>query len=153
MIKGSIARAQCVKIAEIMLIGTTMRYRRQSGQSLVEFALIAIILITLLLGLLDFAFAYSSQIAIRNAIAEGGYYAIQHPNDKAGIQHQIEAELANRSFIQEIRIDVTECEDDTVDGNKTTIVAIYRHNLLFSYFVPSMTITLHNQTVVPQLGC
>jgi Flp pilus assembly protein TadG len=136
-----------------MLTGTTMRYRLQPGQSLVEFALIAIVLITLLLGLVDFAFAYSSQIAIRNAVAEGGYYAIQHPNDSAGIQRQIESELANRSFIQEISITVTPCETDTVDGNKTTILATYRHNLLFSYLVPSMAITLRNQTVVPQLGC
>lgn len=130
-----------------------MRYRLQPGQSLVEFALIAIVLTTLLLGLVDFAFAYSSQVAIRNAVTEGGYYAIQHPNDSAGVQHQIESELANRSFIQEISITVTPCVADTVNGKKTTILATYRHNLLFSYIVPSMAITLRNQTVVPQLGC
>lgn len=130
-----------------------MKYRRQPGQSLVEFALVAVMLITLLLGVVDFALAYSSVIAIRNAVAEGGYYAIQHPNDVAGTQLQVEHELANRPALQKVSIDVTPCVADTVDGKQTTILATYRHNLLFSYFIPSMQVTLHSQTVVPQLGC
>ena len=130
-----------------------MRHRYRPGQSLIEFALIAVLLVTLLLGLVDFGFAYSSQIAIRNAVAEGGYYAIQHPQDLAGVERQVENELANRSFIEKVSIAVTPCVADSVDGNQTTIVATYRHNLLFSYLVPSMAVTLHGQTTVPQLGC
>lgn len=130
-----------------------MRLHRPPGQSLIEFALIAVLLLTLLLGVVDFALAYSSQVAIRNAVAEGGYYAIQHPNDTGGIQRQVENELANRSFIEEVSVNITPCADDTVNGKKTTILATYQHHLLFSYLVPSMTVTLHSQTVVPQLGC
>jgi Flp pilus assembly protein TadG len=130
-----------------------MRYRSKPGQSLIEFALIAVLLLTLLLGGVDFALAYSSQVAIRNAVAEGGYYAIQHPQDLAGIERQIEIELDNRSFIEEVSITVTPCEDDAVNGKATAIEAVYEHHLLFSYLVPSMTVTLHSQTTVPQLGC
>lgn len=131
-----------------------MRYRLQPGQSLVEFALIATLLITLLLGLVDFGLAYSSQIALRNAVAEGGYYAIQHPNDVDGIEAAIDKELANRPLIEKASPAViTACTVDPVGGKETTIEATYTHNLLFSYIVPGMKVTLHSQTVVPQLGC
>ena len=128
--------------------------RRQHGQSLVEFALIATLLLTMLLGMVDFALAYYSQVVIKNAVAEGGYYAIQHPGDTAGIEAAIDKELlANRQFIQKNSVVVTACVDDGVGGKKTTIQATYTHNMLFSYLVPSMQVTLKSQTEVPQLGC
>ncbi len=127
--------------------------RRQHGQSLVEFALIVTLLLTMLLGMVDFAFAYYSQVVIRNAVAEGGYYAIQHPGDTAGTVTSIDKELLNRTFITKNSVVVTPCQDDGVGGKKTTIQATYTHHLLFSYLVPSMQVTLKSQTEVPQLGC
>ena len=128
--------------------------RRQQGQSLVEFALIVTLLLTMLLGMVDFAFAYYSQVVIRNAVAEGGYYAIQHPGDTAGIEAAIDAELANRQFIQKVGSpSIVVCGTDAVGGKQTSINVTYRHNLLFSYLVPSMQVTLKSQTAVPQLGC
>ena len=128
--------------------------RRQHGQSLVEFALIATVLLTMLLGMVDFGLAYNSQIVIRNAVAEGGYYAIQHPGDTAGIEAAIDAELANRQFIQQVgSATINVCGTDAVGGKQTSIAVTYTHNLLFSYLVPSMQVTLRSQTVVPQLGC
>jgi Flp pilus assembly protein TadG len=134
-----------------------MRYRglsRTSGQSLVEFALIAVVLLTLLLGVVDFGLAYSSQIAIRNAIAEGGYYAIQHPDDAGGIEAAIDKELASRPYIQKVgSLTIAQCVTDPVGAKETTIQGTYEHNLLFSYIVPGMKVTLRGQTAVPQLGC
>jgi Flp pilus assembly protein TadG len=127
--------------------------RHRRGQALVEFALVITVLLTLLLGMVDFALAYYSQIVIRNAIAEGGYYAIQHPNDRPGIEAAIDKELLDRPFIEKDHIDIAPCEDDGSGGMKTTIQAEYTHHLLFSYLVPSMQVTLQSQTEVPQLGC
>lgn len=130
--------------------------RRQHGQSLVEFALVATVLLTMLLGMVDFAFAYYSQVVIKNAVAEGGYYAIQHPGDTAGIEAAIDAELANRQFIQKVGSpSISVCVADSAGGGemKTTIQVTYIHHLLFSYLVPSMQVTLTSQTEVPQLGC
>ncbi|HNP88156.1 MAG TPA: TadE/TadG family type IV pilus assembly protein [Kouleothrix sp.] len=127
--------------------------KRQLGQSLIEFALVATLLLTLLLGGVDFALAFSSQIALRNAVAEGGYYAIQHPYNPAGIQRQVENELAQRKFIQKVSIVVSQCVVDPLGNKQTVITATYLHNLLFSYLVPGMQVTLRSQTVVPQLGC
>jgi hypothetical protein len=90
---------------------------------------------------------------IRNAVAEGGYYAIQHPRDTAGIEAAIDAELADRPFIQKAQpIDIQPCIGSSGE-EKTSIEATYTHNLLFSYLVPSMQVTLKSHTVVPQLGC
>ncbi|MEP7190065.1 MAG: TadE/TadG family type IV pilus assembly protein [Roseiflexaceae bacterium] len=131
-----------------------MRYQSRRGQSLVEFALIATVLLTMLLGMVDFAFAYYSQIVIKNAVAEGGYYAIQHPRDTAGIEAAIDTELANRSFIEKVGPPtIIPCGTDGVGTKKTTIRVTYIHHLLFSYLVPSMQVTLTSQTEVPQLGC
>ena len=127
--------------------------RRQHGQSLVEFALIATLLLTMLLGMVDFALAYYSQVAIKNAVAEGGYYAIQHPEDTAGAEASIDKELLDLPFITKNSVVITPCVDDGAGGMKTTIQATYTHNMLFSYLVPSMQVTLKSQTVVPQLGC
>ena len=127
---------------------------RKPGQSLVEFALIAVVLLTLLLGVVDFGLAYSSQIAIRNAIAEGGYYAIQNPDHAIGIEAAIDKELASRPYIQNVgSLAIAPCVTDPVGAKETTIQGTYEHNLLFSYIVPGMKVTLHGQTAVPQLGC
>jgi Flp pilus assembly protein TadG len=131
-----------------------MLNRRQHGQSLVEFALVVTVLLTMLLGMVDFALAYYSQVAIRNAVAEGGYYAIQHPEDSAGIQAAIDAELANRPFIQKVgQANIVVCGTDALGGKQTSIDVTYTHRFLFSYLVPSMQVTLKSETVVPQLGC
>lgn len=130
-----------------------MKSKHVPGQSLIEFALVSVLLLTLLLGGVDFALAYSSQVSLRNAVAEGGYYAMQHPRDEAGIRGQVERELAQRTFLEEVGVDISQCIDDDVGTKETTIEATYRHNLLFSYLVPSMQVTLRSRTVVPQLGC
>jgi Flp pilus assembly protein TadG len=131
-----------------------MRYQHRRGQSLVEFALIVTVLLTMLLGMVDFALAYYSQVVIKNAVAEGGYYAIQHPGDTAGIEAAIDLELANRQFIEKVGPPaIASCVDDSAGGKKTTIQVTYVHHLLFSYLVPSMQVTLTSQTEVPQLGC
>ncbi|HNP69676.1 MAG TPA: TadE/TadG family type IV pilus assembly protein [Kouleothrix sp.] len=127
--------------------------RTQHGQALIEFALVAVLLLTLLMGGVDFALAYSSQVALRNAVAEGGYYAMQHPRDEPGIRGQVESELAQRTFLEEVSVTINQCIDDAVGSKETTIEATYHHNLLFSYLVPSMQVTLRSRTVVPQLGC
>ncbi len=131
-----------------------MLNRRQQGQSIVEFALIITVLLTMLLGMVDLGLIYNSQVVIRNAVAEAGYYAIQNPRDTAGIEAAIDSELANRPFIEEVGApDIDTCVSDSVGDKKTTIQVTYIHHMLFSYLVPSMQVTLKSQTEVPQLGC
>jgi Flp pilus assembly protein TadG len=129
-----------------------MKYRTShSGQSLVEFALTGTLLISLLLGIVDFGRAYYTQVRIKNAVAQGGYYAIQNPNNNSGIRSQIQQELSSLNpAVQDS--DITIARNCTSGAEQTSIEVAYQHSLLFSFIIPSATITLSSITVVPQLG-
>ena len=121
------------------------------GQSLVEFALAATLLISLLLGIVDFGRAYYTQVRIKNAIAQGGYYAIQNPSNDSGIRSQIRQELSSlEPAVQDS--DITIARNCTSGVEQTSIAVEYQHNLLFSFIIPSANVTLSSITVVPQLG-
>jgi len=59
------------------------RRKSESGQALVEFALVLPILLILLCGIIDFGWIYYNQISLSNAAREGARYAAIHydPND------------------------------------------------------------------------
>jgi Flp pilus assembly protein TadG len=52
------------------------RWRRQSGQSMVEFALVLPVFIILLAGIIDFGFMFYSRISVINAAREGARSAV-----------------------------------------------------------------------------
>src|SRR5258707_15471653 len=127
-----------------------MQYR--SGQSLVEFALMATLMITLLLGIVDFGRAYYTQVQIKNAIGDGGYYAIQHPSDTTGngVKSLIKSQLSdlNPAITDS---DITITRTGTCGTGKTYIKVSYQYSLLFSWIVPSAQVTLGDTTYVPLL--
>ncbi len=53
--------------------------RPERGQSLVEFALIGTFLLMVLMGILDLGRAYFTYLALRDAAAEGAYFAQKYP--------------------------------------------------------------------------
>ena len=53
-------------------------FRRESGQSMVEFALVLPVLLLLLCGIVDFGWIYYNQITLNNAAREGARYAVIH---------------------------------------------------------------------------
>jgi len=61
------------------LAGLATRSRRGAGQSLVEFALLAPVLITLLLGVVDVGRVVFAYIALQDAVTEGALYAAYEP--------------------------------------------------------------------------
>jgi len=52
--------------------------RKESGQAIVEFALVLPILLALLCGIIDFGWLYYNQITLNNAAREGARYAVIH---------------------------------------------------------------------------
>lgn len=52
--------------------------KRESGQAIVEFALVLPILLVLLCGIIDFGWIYYNQITLNNAAREGARYAVIH---------------------------------------------------------------------------
>jgi Flp pilus assembly protein TadG len=123
---------------------------RQAGQSLVEMALLSTLLVSLLLGAVDFARAYQAQVAIKNAIAEAGYFAAQNPGDDAGIRRSVKAELSGfEPAIEDGDILIDRCPGG---AEQTTVRLQYDYQLLFSFVVPGAVVTLGSETTVPQMG-
>ena len=119
----------------------------RSGQALVEFALLATFLITLLLGIFDFGRAYYTQVQIKNAVGDAGYYAIQNPTDTSGTQTAIKRQLGNLQPAisnSDIAISCT--------GGTTKIRVTYQYHLIFSWIMPNAQVTLGDETYVPQIN-
>ncbi|MEN9938802.1 MAG: hypothetical protein RLZZ387_5381 [Chloroflexota bacterium] len=121
------------------------------GQSLVEFALTATILLTLLLGAVDFARAYTAQVAIKNAVAEAGYFAAQNPGKTSAIRQAVKTEL--RDFSPAVTDDHITVQCSGISGTEQTLVRVqYDYPLLFSFLIPGAMVTLRSETTVPQMG-
>jgi Flp pilus assembly protein TadG len=121
------------------------------GQALVEFALMATLLITLLLGIFDFGRAYYTQVQIKNAVGDAGYYAIQHEGDTDNIKQMVIRQLGSLNpAITTGNIDVTSPSCST-GVNQTHIKVTYTYHLIFSWIVPAAQVTLGDETYVPQL--
>ena len=64
------------------MIGRIKRtIRKENGQSLVEFAIVLPILLTLLCGVIDFGWIYSNQYKVENAAYAGSRYASLYVSD------------------------------------------------------------------------
>jgi len=68
--------------------GSGPRYRRR-GDSLVEFALIVSVLMTIIIGIIDFGRAVYAYSVVANAAREGARYGVMAPDDHAGITARI----------------------------------------------------------------
>ena len=62
--------------------------QKQSGQSLVEFAISMIIILLLLLGTIDFGVALFKWVTMRDAAQEGAVYGSVNPTDQTGIRNR-----------------------------------------------------------------
>jgi Flp pilus assembly protein TadG len=67
--------------------------RDRSGVSAIEFAVIASIMVTLMVGAYDFGNAAMHQIQLQQAVRLGGVYAMNRPTDVSGIQTAVAAAL------------------------------------------------------------
>lgn len=118
-----------------------------AGQSLVEFALLATLLIPVLLGVVDFGRAYSVQVQIRNAVADAGYYMIQNPGNTDEAKTMIVNQMSGLSPALNTS-NVTICRPSS---GTTKVKVSYQYTLLFSWIVPNLSVSLGNETNVPQI--
>jgi Flp pilus assembly pilin Flp len=63
------------------------------GVSAVEFAIIASVMVTLMLGAFDFGNAAQEQIALQAAVRAGGEYALHFPTNPAAVQTVVTSAL------------------------------------------------------------
>jgi Flp pilus assembly protein TadG len=69
--------------------------RSERGANLVEFALVAPVLVILLLGIADVGRAFYDYISLTNAVREGARYATRRPLETENIQKRTFIEIAN----------------------------------------------------------
>lgn len=125
---------------------------RRRGQSVVEMVLLLPILLMMLLGMVDFALAFTAQTQLRNAVAEGGYWAAQNPGDEDGIRAQIHTTLQSlEPPIEDSDITIDDCVLDAGEF-QTVITVSYDFPLLFGIFGPGPNVRLNNSTTLPQFG-
>ncbi len=125
---------------------------KQPAQSVVEMTLVLPLLLFLLLGMVDFSLAYNRNVILRNAVAEGGYFAAQNPGNEAGVRSQILQDLSDlQPAVTNSDITITACVAST-NGPETMIEIGYDHPMLFGMFGAGSSIRLTNSTVVPQFG-
>jgi hypothetical protein len=114
--------------------------KRTEGQSLVEFAVVATLLIVVLFGVFDLARAFNAYIVITNAAREGAYYGSLHAWDSDGIIIRVLAEAENSGItITESDVTIT-TEGDS--GDPITVRVGYDFPLLTSWLLGVDTIHL-----------
>ena len=65
------------------------RRRGDRGASIIEFAIVAPLLIILLFGVVDFGRLAFTQINLNDAVQEGSIYASTHPGDTSDIKDRV----------------------------------------------------------------
>lgn len=90
------------------IAGEFMRRSNKRGAAAVEFALVAMLLITLLLGIVEFSFVFFRMGSFASAAREGArYYAIHH-TDADAVDRAIDAAVAAAPALTAADVDVVE---------------------------------------------
>jgi len=101
-----------------------------NGQGLIEFALVLPILLLLIIGALDYGFAFFIKVELESSAREGAFYMVYHENESGAVDEaknrvQLEGENAGIT-ISLSDIDVVcmvgTVEDSTCPGSSTVIV-------------------------------
>ena len=90
----------------------------QAGQSLIEFAIIVVVLMLIVVGIIDFSRAVYARNVIANAAREAARYGATQPQDTAGIYQKARAVMAGLDGdqlvvavtypgVEQIQVDVT----------------------------------------------
>jgi len=98
----------------------------ERGANLVEFALVAMLLLLLLAGVVDLGRAFHSYIVITNASREGARYGSHFPNDLAGIVAAVQQE-ANASGVSIAAGDVGVTVPNPAHSGDTLSVQVTHH--------------------------
>jgi len=125
-------------------------YRKQSGQSLVEFAITLPILALFLFGICQFGFIFAAVLTVRNASAVGARYAVVGSPASSNVQAVAKAAVSPMLNAGSATASVT---DTNLAGNTAKMVTVtYNLPLIIPFVVPGKTaggsLTLSATTVM-----
>jgi hypothetical protein len=133
-----------------------LKHKSQAGQSLVEFSLMAIVLIILLMGVMDLGRAYFTYLALKDAAAEGAYYGQGHPgwldsgdnSDPNNIEYRVRNSAPQGGLVNWDDPDVTVViEVPNPTPGKTLTVTVSAPYQLITPFVGGQTLTLNARAI------
>lgn len=121
----------------------------EKGQSLVEFAIILLVLLLLLSGIFDLGRAIFTQFALQDAAEEGIVYGIAFPDECGMIEARIVDNLENSPLPPDmspsvvVRIDTILCDDvETLEYGQRMDVIVSSPFTISMPFLAGNTITL-----------
>src|SRR5207244_13051301 len=95
------------------------RLRTCRGQSLVECALVLPLMVTVMLGIVDFGFVYFVRGSVENAAREGARYGSIHPADVGGITNRVEQTVTGiNTSASAFKADVSYADVDPVPSKR-----------------------------------
>lgn len=106
--------------------------KQVSGQGLIEFALVLPILLLLIIGALDYGFAFFTKVKLESSAREGAFYMVYHSGetgafDEAKKRVQYEGENSGIAIsLSDIDINCMSggTQDNTCPSNSTVIVTV-----------------------------
>jgi Flp pilus assembly protein TadG len=129
-----------------------LRSKNQEGAGLVEFSLLAPLIVALLFGLVEFGLSLYSKEVLTNASREGARFGVVYTTPRktaAEIQARVQEYLANAGFTDTPNINVVGAQGTS--GRPLTVSVSYPYNFqVLPHFVCSFTgsINLNANTVM-----
>jgi Flp pilus assembly protein TadG len=117
---------------------------KENAQSMVEFALTAWLLFSLLFSFLDFGRAFYVQNSLTYAASRAARYGVVHPQDISGIE-----EVARNSLFG-ISTDGLSVST-TISSDEVDVVVRYNFRFIFSIFVGRGSVTLTGHAAMQRL--
>jgi len=108
----------------------------EHAQSLVEFAISLLLILTILTGAVEVSLALFEYVTIRDAAQEGALYGSVNPQDTVGIQNRVidaandGVGLTTSNII--VKMNGGPCEGSTIPGltNTITVTITYPHHVI-----------------------
>lgn len=97
--------------------------RRQSGQAMVEFALVSLLLFVVILGIMDFGYFYSGKISATNAARTAARYGSVHPSAWTNSNPPAANTIESRLVLTAVPANVT--NQDYASGRTSYITISY----------------------------
>jgi Flp pilus assembly protein TadG len=152
-----------------------MKFRRlekeNKGTALVEFAIIALLLFTLVFGIIEFGLMAKDNLALSQAARAGARIAAigKTPDDiktatisqSIGVSHLTASNISvttgapgtNQELWAALGVSASTSQNDAAVGNLIRVRVTYNHNLITKlFFGNSNSITLHGDMIVRREG-
>jgi len=128
------------------------RKRKQSGQELVEFAIVLPLLLLVVFGVLDLGRIFHSAITITNAAREGARYGMTHSDDVTGIVNATLNEAQNSGIDLSTSIIDVSCPMGCDSGLPLRVTVQYNFTFIMVGFVfpdPNLAIIRSAEMMIP----